>query len=342
MLKSLTLAALATAALCITVNGAGAAEPSRASGAAKSPPPKEAPGQGRKPADRGQAVARVNGVPIYKADFDAALTRFMQEAGLGQAASDTQRQEAHKTVMDGLIGSELLYQKATASSVPVSQEEVDKAVAQYRSSVGEETFASDLKARGMVEDDVVALVRQNLMVQKLIQDVLSQTTVSEEEVQTFYKANISLMKKPEGVEVSHILVKSRTTDSPEQKAEARKRIDEALRRVKAGEDFGAVAKSVSEDGSAAAGGALGTIRRGQTVPAFEEAAFKVPVGQLSDVVESPFGFHVLKVTGREEPAVATIEEAHDRIAEHLKQGKSRETLDRMVSSLRAGAKIEIL
>ena len=195
----------------------------------------------------------------------------------------------------------------------------------------------------MSEKDLLRLITQNLTVQRLIQDVIvSRVDVSEQEIEQFYNEHMADMKKPERVEASHILVKSSASDSDAQKAEARRKIQEAEKRAQSGEDFSSLAKQYSDDGTAANGGQLGEIQRGQTVPTFEEAAFKLHEGEVSGVVESPYGFHIIKVTKRESGASASLNEAHDTIAQFLKQKKAQDAIEQMVQSLRAEAKVEIL
>lgn len=295
------------------------------------------------PGDRGPVVARVNGTPIYKIDYDSALANFMQSNQLGPDTPEEQKKEAQKVVMDGLIGSELLYQKARLIPIEIPQADVDKAIAQTKTGMGEDGFKSELQRRGMSEKDLENLVRQNLMVQKMIKEqVVNTVTVSDADMKTFYDEHQKDMAKPEDVEASHILVRSNPSDPAEKKTAAREKIDLALKRVKAGEDFGQMAKEYSEDGSAANGGSLGPIHRGQTVPAFEEAAFKLGVGQVSEVVESQFGFHIIKVTAKHPSGVAAFDEVKGRIAEFLKQQKSRDAIEKTVAGLRSEAKIEIL
>src|SRR5262245_28825908 len=190
------------------------------------------------PGDRGAVIARVNGTPIYKTDYDSALESFMQNNQLGQDAPDDQKEQAKKVVLDGLIGSELLFQKAKSIPIDVPQTDVDQAITQTKTGMGEDGFKGELAKRGMTEKDLEGLVRQNLMVQKLIKEqILDTITVSDTEVKSFYDEHQKDLEKPEDVEASHILVRSNTSDPAEKKAAARKKIDEALKRVKAGEDF---------------------------------------------------------------------------------------------------------
>ena len=293
--------------------------------------------------DRGAVAARVNGVPIHKIDYDTALENFMQSNKIGPDTPEDKRKEIDKIVMDGLIGTELLYQKAQATPISVPQAEVDRALSQTKENMGEEGLKTELAKRKMVPDDLSNLVRQNMMIQKMIQEtIIGPIQVSDDEMKKFYDEHLTDMAEPESVEASHIMVKISAADPAEKKTESRKKIDDALKRAKSGEDFAAVAKAVSEDGSAANGGVLGSVRRGQTPPAFETAAFALAVGQMSDVVESQFGFHIIKVSAKHPAGTAPFETAKVKIGEFLKQQKSQQAIEQMVDSLRSAAKVEIM
>ena len=129
--------------------------------------------------------------------------------------------------------------------------------------------------------------------------------------------------EPEQVRARHILVKTAADAGADAKAAARKKAEELLAKVKAGADFAALAKERSEDaGSAANGGDLGLFTRGRMTPAFEEAAFALQGGGLSDVVETPFGFHVIKVEEHRPGGAKPLETVHDEIADTLKRERS--------------------
>ena len=334
-----SIVALITLALAASGSGSQAysAAPEGVSGSERTSASQSEPA----PDERGPLVARVNGVPIYKIDFDSALESFKKSQGLTGNLTEDQSRQVREVVLEGLIGSELLHQKAQTIPIEVGGEEIDQTVRQTRESLGEESFQAELARRSMSESDLRSLVKQNIMVQKLIQDlIMTRVDVTETEIQQFYQEHQAEMKKPERVEASHILVKSNPSDSAEQKAAARRKIEEAERRAKSGEDFAVLAKEFSDDGTAVNGGKLGNIQRGQTVPSFEDAAFRLNAGEVSEVVESPYGYHVIKVTGHTDPTIATLDEAHDTIAQYLKQKKAQDAIEQMVDTLRAEAKIE--
>jgi peptidyl-prolyl cis-trans isomerase D len=153
---------------------------------------------------------------------------------------------------------------------------------------------------------------------------VEQVEVTDTEVQEYYDAHRSEYEKPERVHARHILFKVASDASPEAKEAARKHAEEILGRVKAGEDFAALAKQYSEDSSAEQGGDLGFFPRGQMVKSFEDVAFSLAPGATSEIVESPFGFHIIKVEAKEEAHTQSLDEARGQIVATLKHLKAQD------------------
>ena len=155
-------------------------------------------------------------------------------------------------------------------------------------------------------------------------DFLSQVEVKDDDVAEYYALHKEdKFTEPEQVRARHILIKAAADAGADAKAAARNKAEELLAKVKAGADFAALAKESSQDpGSGAKGGDLGLFPRGRMTPAFEEAAFALQAGGVSDVVETPFGFHVIKVEEHRPGGVKPLEAVHDEIADGLKQERS--------------------
>jgi len=150
-----------------------------------------------------------------------------------------------------------------------------------------------------------------------------QVQVSDAEVKTYYDEHSAEYEKPEEVHARHILFRLAPGATAEEKAKVRKRAEEVLAKLKAGADFATLAKQYSEDASAAQGGDLGTFSRGKMVAPFEAAAFSLAPGEISDLVESQFGFHIIKVESKEPAHTQTLEEARPQIVSVLTQEKAR-------------------
>jgi peptidyl-prolyl cis-trans isomerase D len=148
--------------------------------------------------------------------------------------------------------------------------------------------------------------------------------VTDEAVQQYYTDHQTTYTKPEQVHARHILLKVPPDTAPELKEQVRKKAEDILKKVRAGEDFATLAQTYSEDSSAAQGGDLGTFPRGKMVPAFEAAAFALPPGATSEIVETPFGFHIIKVESKEEARTQPLDEVRAQVIATLKQEKARD------------------
>jgi peptidyl-prolyl cis-trans isomerase D len=172
------------------------------------------------------------------------------------------------------------------------------------------------------------------------------TNVSAAEVQAYYDQHRDEYRVPEEVKVSHILIKT-PLPGPDGKedekavAEARKKAEDVLKQVKAGGDFAKLAEKYSEDpGSAKNGGELGWIGRGRTVPEFEKAAFSLAKGQTSDLVQSSYGFHIIRVEDKHEAHVKTLAEVKSEIEEKVKKQKSERATEAAANALLSQARVD--
>ncbi len=161
--------------------------------------------------------------------------------------------------------------------------------------------------------------------------------VSDAEVQSYYDEHRAEYDKPEQVHARHILFRFAPNATEDEKAKVRTHAEEVLAKVKAGGDFAALAKQYSEDSSAAQGGDLGSFSRGKMVPPFEQAAFSLAPGQTSDLVESQFGLHIIKVEGKEDARTQPLDEVRPQIVEKLRQQKARDLARARAAADRAKA-----
>ncbi|HZQ24990.1 MAG TPA: peptidyl-prolyl cis-trans isomerase [Terriglobales bacterium] len=167
----------------------------------------------------------------------------------------------------------------------------------------------------------------------------AQTQISQPELQNYYDQHRDEYRVPEQVKVSHILIKT-PLPGPDGKVdqkgveEARKKAEDILKQLKAGAKFEDLAKKYSEDpGSAKENGSLGWIGRGRTVPEFEKVAFSLPKGQISDVVQSSYGFHIIRVDDKQDAHMKSLAEVKDQIEPVLKQQKSAQAAENEANSL---------
>jgi len=169
--------------------------------------------------------------------------------------------------------------------------------------------------------------------------VEAQTQVTPDDLQAYYDQHRDEFRVPEQVNVRHILIKT-PLPGPDGKVdtkgaeEARKKAEDVLKQIKAGGNFAELAKKYSEDpGSAKNGGSLGWIGKGRTVPEFEKAAFSLPKGGTSDLVQSSYGFHIIHVDDKQDAHLKTLDEVKDQIQSVIKQQKAARAADSLASAL---------
>lgn len=176
--------------------------------------------------------------------------------------------------------------------------------------------------------------------------VQSGTSVSSQELESYYDQHKDEYRIPEQVSVSHILIKTPLPGpdgkvDPKGVEEARKKAEDILKQVKSGGNFADLAKKYSEDpGSGKNGGSLGFIGRGRTVPEFEKAAFSLDKGATSDLVQSSYGFHIIRVDDKQAAHVKTLVEVKDQIEESIKQQKAAQAVTNQVNALLNQARSE--
>jgi peptidyl-prolyl cis-trans isomerase C len=294
------------------------------------------------PAELPDIVARVNGEAISKVDFEKAVMNI--EANAGGPVPPAQRDRVYRGVLDQLIGFRLLIQESKNRKTVVPDAELDKRVAQIRSRFpSEEAFKQALDEQQVTVEQLRTDALNDMLVGNMLQtEVAPKVTVTPEQVNDFYQKNPSQFQQPERVRASHILVSFPQNADEAAKKDARAKAAEILKEVKAGKDFAALAKQHSTDpGSGPNGGDLGFFQKGQMVPPFEEAAFALKPGETSDLVESQFGVHIIRMVERQSGRTVPIDEVRPKIQQYLEgQGRQQQT-QAFVESLKAKGKIEI-
>jgi len=163
--------------------------------------------------------------------------------------------------------------------------------------------------------------------------------VSQDEIQAFYDENPFYFQTAEQVAARHILISTEGLTTDEEKSEAFARTNDIREELLAGADFATVAQEKSEGPSSVSGGDLGTFGRGQMVPPFEQAAFGLAVGEISEIVETQFGYHIILVTEKVEAQTAPLEDVSPSIEQFLAGQKQDTALEAYVDALREGATI---
>lgn len=278
-----------------------------------------------------QIVVTVNGDPVRADEVKTTAQQMAQQ--MAQSGQQVDPQKIGSAAMQQVIDGVLLVQEAKRRKLAVDPAEIAKAVEQAETNAGgAEKLDAALTQQGLNRKRLSSLIEDSKLLDKLLAQLSEGIKVSDEEVAAFYKDNPKYFEMPEQVKARHILIKVAPDADEKTKAEARARAEAARQRALEGEDFAALAKEVSEGPSAPSGGDLGFFSKDRMVPAFSEAAFGLKPGEISDIVETRFGYHVIKVEEHKDAGTVSLDEAKGRI----KQGLTREAQGKKVQDLLKG------
>ena len=316
---------------CWAVAPAVGQSPAGTAGEAVKPVPTELP----------TVVARVNGESINAMDLQDAVAQL--ESRAGRTVPPEQRDRVFRGVLDQLIAYRLLSQESVTRSIQVSEADVDARVAEIQGQFPTaELFQQTLAQQSMTPEQFREDVRKGLRIVGLVEAEVARTAaVTPEQIEQFYSSNS--FQVGERLRASHILIAVPQNADAAVKEQARAKAEEILKEVKAGGDFAELAKQHSQDpGSAPRGGDLDYFERGQMVGPFEEAAFALMTGQTSELVETQFGYHIIKVTDKQAARTIPLDEVRGRIEEHLKEQNRERQTQVFIEALRSKAQIDIL
>lgn len=307
-------------------------------------PDKAPPAKGTEPVQGPrEVVARVNGAEIMAIELRRAKKLIMSgQPGL-QVPPERQK-EFDQQALSQLVSTELLYQAGQKLAVKDLDKRVDEKLAESKARFpSKEDFAKAIKALDMDESELREYTRRDLIISNFIdQNIVAKITVAEDESRKFYDQNLDKFTRGETVRASHILFGLDPKASAEEKKQAREKAEKLRKELAGGADFAAQAKAKSSCPSSQQGGDLGHFGKGQMVPAFEQAAFALKPGEISDVVETQFGYHIIKVTERKGAETTPFKDVRARIEEYLKGQKVSAAVNDFLAEARKGAKVELL
>ena len=292
-------------------------------------------------------VAVVEGVEIKKADLDQAFAGVLASQGMppDQAAQipEAQRMQFYRMLLDDMIVDKLIAKRSAETKV--ADAEIETALAKVQKNFGsEEDMKKQIEASGQSLDKVKDNIRNQLRSQTwLDEQIKGKDAVADAEAEEFYKGNPDKFKRPEQVRASHILVTVTADAKPEVVVEKEKAAAAILERVKKGEDFAKLADEISEDPSAKTNkGDLGFFGREQMVKEFSDAAFAMKKDEVSkEPVRSQFGYHIIKVTDRNDSETVPLDSAKPKVLAYLQQQKKQKAVQAFVQELRQKSEVKV-
>lgn len=285
------------------------------------------------------AVLEVNGEKIYAAEISMIMQNIAAQMGGRDKVEDENAlvQMATQRVME----QTLLAQEAQRTKVQANELRLAEMVqAVERQAGGREALESSIGQFGMSYDQLVEYLREMELSRALIEKQISPTIqVSDDEAEAFYEENSQLFAVEEQIRARQLMFKVELADDAETVAAARGRAEDARQRALAGEDFAELAKQLSEGPNAANGGALPPFTRQQTTPQFANAAFSLEPGEISQVVRTPYGVHVIKVEEKLPARHLSYDEVSNDVRGLLAQKKTGQSVAKLVEALAEQATI---
>ncbi|TGE37325.1 foldase [Desulfosporosinus fructosivorans] len=248
-------------------------------------------------ATQNNIVAKVNGVEISETE--------LQDFLLQQGGNDA---------LDTLIQQSIIKQESEKQNIQVSEADIDKELATVKATFdSEEAFNQALETNALTLDDLRKNIVTNIQILRLLE---ANKPITEEEIKQYFETNKDSLAVAEEVNASHILVATEELAT------------EVKAKIAAGEDFADLAKQYSTDESTKdLGGNLGFFAKGEMVQEFEEVAFSLEVGLVSDPVKTEYGYHIIKIEDKKEAKVATLEDSTAKIKEALLDQKLETEFD---------------
>lgn len=291
------------------------------------------------------AVVTINGTVIKEkvvaAETAKQLAIQARQMPPGMELNDWIRNQIRIGVVDMLVDKALIEQKLTAQKITITDEqvvaEIEKIAKQQNLAV--EDIPAEIAKIGITMDDLKGQIKMKVQMDTLIEKEMKDSDVKDEEVKAFYDDNPQYFERPERVRAAHVLVLT-VDKNDEEKAAAKTKIEDVLKKAKAGGDFAALAKEYSEDPGSKDKGGEYTFARGEMVPPFEEAAFTLKDGEISGIVETDYGYHVLKKLEHLKADKVPFDEVKDKINEFLTQQKRSAFWEDYSKKMHDEAKIE--
>jgi peptidyl-prolyl cis-trans isomerase C len=301
----------------------------------------------KKAIDPNAVVATVNGTKITEGQIAKIL-----DARLEQLASrippnmkDQYRQTMRKRLVEQMVIEQVLTEKEKAANITVSAADVNEKIAEQmkEQNLTTDEFKALLKNYGTSYSEFEQNMRKKLAFEKLMDGEFKNKIKEPNEaaIKAFYDENADQFKEPESIHAKHILIKPEDGNDPNKaKAAAKAKAEEVMKKVKDGGNFEELAKEYSACPSAKNGGDLGDAPKGSFVPEFEKAAYALEPNQVSDIVETEFGYHIIKLVSHKQANVVSLESAKEKISQHLTNQQKEQVVLAYIKQIKNEADIK--
>ena len=289
-------------------------------------------------------VAAVNGAPVYTAEFEAALHQAMQPWAVAEKdVSDDRLRALRKEVLENLIGRRLAYQESRRLGIQVDSDLVDREMERAAARFSTATdFTAALNGVDLSRDRLRLQFRQDIAIRLLLEEqVLQHVEVNDRELREFYDNNPNLFKTPALVKASHIFIAAGSDSTREKRQEAVALLRDIQEQLAQGVAFTELAIDYSQCSSSENGGDLGYFEKEKMIKGFAEAAFALNPGEVSDIVRTGQGYHLIMVEDRKPKMKLTFKDVREKLRQNLKIEKAARDINVYLQTLRDSAEVEI-
>ena len=288
-------------------------------------------------------VAKVNDTVLTEADIEEALNEIMPTGVFHGGFSSKKRATYRPQAFEKIIAKELYYQEAVKIGLKVDEEviktERDRTIKRFGN---EKKFKAALKKAGITDEQYRERLKKKHLVKRFITvEVKEKARPTDEEVKAYYEANKKKFMRPEARKLTHILISVKPEATPEERRLKKARAQEVIDKIKAGQDMSVVAWDYSDGPYRVKSGDLGLVHKGRLYPTLEKEVFQLEPGRLSEIIETIYGYHVVRVEEVKPQEQMRLEDVYKSVQKELTEKREKQLQEALTARLRANAQIEV-
>lgn len=277
-------------------------------------------------------VAKVNGTILTRSDLEVEVDRIIPRLSFHRNVTEEKRKNYYKKAIEEMINHELQYQDALAKGIKADQNLIDSQAEQFKKRfITEKEYTAFLEKRKLSEDAIKKHLEKDMLIQLITAKVITEPSkISEDELKKYYTENINKFKQPESYRLRLISVKEE------------KKAKDILEKLKQGENIEELASTMSEDAYRVKAGDTGFVHKGRMHSELEEAASKMKVGEISEILKVQGMYYIIKLEDKKPEHTVSFDEIKEKLKKELEAKKAKEIKEKWITELKSKAKIEIL
>ncbi len=292
------------------------------------------------PSMKEKVVAKVGDTEITEMEVQRMMKVLLPMSFYHRNITDDKLKEIREKALQSLINRELMYYEAKKKGLKVSKEEIDKLIDELIKQYGsKDKIEKLLKEAGLTLDEYRKELEKRILVDRLLNEHIK-VNLTEEDLKKYYEENKNKFKEPASVKVRYIYIKVDPTD-PKGRLKAKEKAEKAYKEILEGKDFGDVAYKYSEDLSRIKGGDIGFIHKGRFPSQIEDEIYKLKVGEVSKIIETDIGFHIVKIEDKRPERLVPFDEIKEKLKKELTQSIQEKKYEEMINDAKKDLKVEI-